>query len=466
VLGLAAAWAGVRALAAASANYLPLQKTVSVDGRVLAFTLAATILTALLFGMAPALAAVRTDLVENLKEGGRGGGEGSRRNRFRAALVVLEVALALLLAIGATLTARSLVRLEAVDPGFRPEGVLRASLTLPKATYAEPSRRVNFYRELVAKVRSIPGVTGAGVVSHLPFSNSKGGSDIQVEGAPAPRPGEQSIAFTRAIDPGYFPAVGAVLARGRFFDERDPVGPPVAIINETMARRCWPAQDAIGKRFRQVGALLTVVGVIHDIRQTSLADEPDMEVYLLHVMTAEGAMHLVVRTPGDPMRLAPTVRAALRELDKDLPLSNPGTLAEMVSDSTRARHFSAALLGSFALMALLLAAVGIYGVVSYVVAQRTHEIGIRMALGAGRGSIALMVVGRAIALGGAGVVAGIAASLALTRLLRSMLFGVSATDPGIFAGVALFLLFVTALAGYIPARRAAGVDPMTALRAE
>ena len=468
-LGLAAAWAGARALAAASTTWLPYQKDISVDARVLGFTLAAALATVLLFGLAPSLACARSNLVENLKEGGRAG-EGLRGARFRNLLVVVEVALALLLAIGATLTARSLVRLQAVNPGFEPEGVLKANLTLPSDTYKDPPQRINFYRSLAEALRTIPGAAGAGVVSSLPFSFSKSGSDIQVEGAPPRRPGEQLIAFIRAADPGYFPAVSARLVRGRLFDARDPAGVPVAIINEAMARRGWGGQDPVGRRFTvgRGGTPLTVCGVIADVRQTSLADDPDMEVYMPYPEMPNPAMSLVVHSSGgqDPRRLLPAVRAALKSLDKDLPLSNVGTLAEDVAHSMRARRFSVALLGGFAAIALLLAAVGIYGVVSYSVARRTHEIGVRMALGAARGRIAASIVGQAASLGLIGVAAGVAGALALTRLLRSMLFGVSATDPLVFAGASLFLLAVAALAGYVPARRAAGVDPSEALREE
>jgi putative ABC transport system permease protein len=465
-LGLAAAWGGVRALASAS-GYLPFQETVSIDGPVLLYMLGAVLLTILLFGLAPALAAAGGDLAENLKEGGRTGGDGVQRNRFRAALVVMEVALALLLVIGATLTARSLVRLQAVDPGFKAAGVLTAYLSLPPESYSEPSRRVNFYRSLLARLETMPGVKGAAIVSHLPFSYAKSGGDVVVEGAPPPRPGEKLIVFGRSVDPKYFETIQVRLLRGRFFEAKDPTGPPVAIINEAMARRCWPGQDPVGKRFGDgKGHWLTVVGVIADLRQTSLADAPDMESYMPHVQSAEGDMALVVRTAVAPMRLAPAIRAAVRELDKDLPISEIGTLANSISHSTRSQRFSVALLGAFAALALLLAAVGVYGVISYSVARRTHEIGVRLALGAERGAIVGMMVGRAVLLGGVGIALGVAGGLALTRLLRSMLYEVSATDPAVFAGVSLFLLAVVALAGYFPARRAARVDPTIALHHE
>ncbi len=466
-LGLLAAWAGVRALAAAKA-YLPFQKSVTIDNRVLAFTVVAALLTILLFGLAPALAAARSGVAANLKEGGRGGGEGIRTSRFRGALVVGEVGLALLLAIGASLMARSMARLQAVDPGFDAAGVWKGFVTLRGENYTEPAKRINFYRALSAKLTALPGAKGAGLVSHLPFGGSKSGSDLVVEGAPPPKPGEPTIAFFRTVDAGYFPAIRAKLARGRYFNDHDPPGYPVAIVNEALARKGWGSQDPVGKRMGDGNPAhwMTVVGVVKDLRQSSLSDPPDLEVYLPYAQNPGATMAIVARTGGDPQRLAPAIRKVVRELDKDLPLADVGLLADSIAQSTRSRRFSTWVLGGFAALALVLAAVGIYGVISYSVTRRTHEIGIRMALGAERSRIAAMVVGRALLLAGIGVIAGLAGGLALTRLLRSMLFGISATDPAVFAGASLFLLAVAALAGYVPARRAARIDPGIALREE
>jgi putative ABC transport system permease protein len=464
-LGLLAAWGAVRVLVAGS-GYLPFQENVSIDGMVLWFTLGATVLTTLLFGMAPAMAAVRTNLVENLQEGGSAG-EGVRRSGLRATLVIVEVALALLLAIGATLTARSLMRLEAVNPGFNPDGVLTASLTLPQEAYPKPTQRVSFYKALLQRLNSAPGVKSASMVSHHPFSYSKSGESVIVEGAPPPLPGQKPVVFFRKIDPKYFETLQVPLLKGRFFDEHDPRGSPVAIINENMARHCWPGQDPVGRRFGGDDKnWITVVGVVGDMRQSSLGEPPDMEAYVPHTEIPDAAMAMVVRTNMDPLRLAPTLRSAVNELDKELPLSDIGTLAGSIAHSTREQRFTVALLGAFALLALALAAVGIYGVISYTVTSRTREIGVRMTLGAERRRIIGMVVRRAMLLGCVGVAVGIVTGLALTRFLRSMLFGVSATDPAVFVGVSLVLLAVTALAGYVPARRAARVDPMVALRHE
>jgi putative ABC transport system permease protein len=467
-LGLALAWASVRALVAAEVA-LPFVRRLAVDVSGLGFGAAAALLTPILFGLAPALATAQTALAANLQEGSRGAGEGVRRGRFSSALVVAEVALALLLVIGAALSILSLKKLQAVNPGFKPEAVLTAEIMLPGSSYAEPARRAGFFRTLLERIQALPGVQAAGMVSHLPFGGSKSGADVTVEGAPPPKPGDRLIAFMRTVDPGYFRVLQVPLRRGRFFTARDSSGPPIAIINETMARRCWPNQDPVGRRFgagSRPAAWFTVVGVIGDVRSTSLAEEPDLEYFFPHAMLPAPAMALVIRTPLDPLRLAPAVRAAVRELDRDLPLSDVAALSSAITRSTGTRRFSTALLGIFALLALLLASAGIYGVVSCSVTRRTREMGVRIALGATPGRIAAMVVGRALLLGAAGVAIGMAASLALTRLLRSMLFGVSAADPGVFAGAASFLLAVAALAAYLPARRAARVDPSVALRHE
>jgi len=367
------------------------------------------------------------------------------------------------------LTARSLARLQAVDPGFAPDGLFKAGLTLPADAYNDVPKRVNFYRALAERVALLPGVSAAGLVSQLPFSFSKSASDVSVEGAPPPKPGEQTIVFTRTADPGYFQAIGARLVRGRWFDARDATGATLAaIVNQAMARRCWPGQDAVGKRFAigRGGSWWTVVGIVQDLRQTSLSDAPDPEAYMPHAQIGSAAMSIVVRANGDPLRLAPAVRAALRTLDKDLPLSNAGSLVEDVSHSMRARRFSVVLFGAFAVIALLLAAVGIYGVISYSVARRTHEIGVRMALGAQRLDVQWMVLARGLRLTAVGIVVGLALSAAATRLLRSFLYGISPLDPVAFAGAVLAWVLIAMLASYLPARRAARIDPAISLRYE
>ena len=466
-IGLLLAWGSVRALTSAQIS-LPFLRKAALNAPVLGFTVAAALLTTLLFGTAPALAASRTDLVENLKEGGRGTGESAARGRFRAGLVVIEIAMALLLVIGATLTIRSLANLQAVNPGFNPEAILTADIALPPSSYAEAPRRVGFFKMLLEKVAASPGVQAAGMATNPPFSGSKSGNDVWAEGAPPSKSGESLIAFFRSVDPDYFRALEVRLVRGRFFTERDPAGTPVAIINEAMARRLWPNQDPLGKRFApgRSTAWLTIVGVVSDVKSMSLADPPDLEYYLPYKMSPAPVMSLVVRTKLDAQRLNAVLRAAVRELDRELPVSEVATLSDSIARSTSARRFSVTLLGVFAGLALLLAAVGIYGIVSHSVTRRTQEIGVRMSLGAHPRNIAGMVVGRALLLGAAGVAVGVGGSFALTRLLHTMLYGVSATDPAVFVAASAFLLLVAAVAAYVPARRAARVDPLIALRHE
>ena len=464
-LALFAAWGATRALAAAP-GYVPFQDTVAIDAPVLWFMLGATLLTVLLFGLTPGLAASHPRLAGHLQESSRTG-EGITHSRLREILVVTEVALALLLAIGAMLTTRSLIRLQAVDPGFNADGVLTASLTLPEENYSKPETRVNFFETLIERLSAIPGVKSASMVSHLPFSYSKSGGDVTIEGAPPRQPGDKLIVFGRSIDPGYFQAMQVRLLRGRFFNAHDPVGPPVAIINETMARRCWPNQDPVGKRFGDgKGHWLTVVGVVASMRQSSLADEPDMESYVPYRQSPGFTMGLVLRTTMDPLQMAPALRSAVARQDKEMPVSEIGTLVVNIAHSTRERRLTVGLFAAFALLAMVLAAVGIYGVISYSVARRTHEIGIRMALGAKRSDVLRLVVGQGLKLALIGVAVGIAAALALTRFLASMLYGIQPTDPLTFIAVSLILIGVALLACYIPARRAAKVDPMVALRYE
>ena len=302
----------------------------------------------------------------------------------------------------------------------------------------------------------------------MPFGGSKSGNDVIAEGAPAPGEGEQKIAFVRTVDPGYFRLIQTPLLRGRFFVPSDPAGGPVAIVNETLARRLWPGQDAVGKRFApgRGSTWITVVGLTRDIRSTSLAEEPDAEYFMPYAQTPGLTMSVLVRSRLDPMRLAPVLRAAVSQLDREVPVSEVVSLSGGLARSVGARRFSAFLLGGFAALALLLAAVGIYGVISYSVERRTREIGIRMALGASRNGIAGRVAGQALLMAGTGIVIGAAAGVALTRLLRGMLYGVSATDPLVFAASAAMLAAVSAAAAFLPALRASRTDPAIALRHE
>jgi putative ABC transport system permease protein len=361
---------------------------------------------------------------------------------------------------------RSLVRLQETRPGFNPEGLLTASITLPASKYPEPAQRVVFYDRLMRRIEAVPGVKAASMTSSLPLSGNNQGVGLIIEGAPPPRPGEVPIFYTRSVDRRYFQAMQIPVKRGRYFTEQDTGAVRVAVINETMAKRYWPDKDPVGKRFGNGRNWITVIGVAGDLRHTSLAQAPDPEFFEPYSQSPRPEMVLTVRAGTDPLRLAPALRAAVREVDTDLPISRLGIMSDSVSESTASQRFSVVLLTIFAAMALALAAVGIYGVISFSVARRTREIGIRMAMGARASDVLRMVVGQAVFLAMIGVVLGVAGGLALTRVIGSLLYNVSATDPATFIAVSLVLIGVAALASYIPARRAARVEPTVALRWE
>lgn len=469
VLGVALAYCGVAGLVALGAEQFPMLRQARLDLPVLAFTMLVSLLTGLLFGIAPALAVSRADVHGTLKEGGRASTESRGRNRLRGLLVVSEVALALLLMIGASLMMRSLLNLQDVNPGFRAAGVLTASINLPASRYANPGQREAFYRQLEERLEAAPGVSAAGISSVLPMGGVNQGGSWLVEGHPVTNPADVPLLYFRIVNPRYFQALQIPLKRGRTFTVQDNQGAPrVVIVNETLARRYWPNQDPIGKHIgdgRPEG-WMPVVGVVGDVRHMSLAQEPEPELYLPLAQNPEPGMRLAVRTPADPLRFAPVLRRTVMELDRDQPLSRVGSMEQAVSDAVATQRFSALLLGVFAAVALVLAAIGIYGVISFAVTCRTHEIGVRVALGARRADVLRAVVGQGTVLALIGVAIGLAAAFSLTRLLGSLLYGVKATDPLVFAGVSLLLTAVAALASYIPARRAASVDPMVALRYE
>lgn len=470
-LGLLLAYWGIRLLMLLAPARIPFLGDTRIDGLVLAFTALASIVTGVIFGLAPALTAARIDVHRTLMEGGRSGSEPRGGRRLRSLLVVSEVALALVLLIGAGLLIQSFIRIQEVEPGFVPEGVLTASITLPSQKYAQPEQRINFYRQVIERLQAQPGIKAAGLVSILPLSGNNAGFGVQIEGRPPAQPGEAPIFYYRSASEEYFRALGTPLRKGRFFDQRDIAGAPrVGIINETAARRFWPGEDPIGKRINQGGGAqdswVSIVGVIGDIRHMSLTREPDPEIFEPYAQWPFPNMSLCVRTTSDPPLPGPTLQRLVREIDKDVPVSRVAGLEQTLADSLAPRRFAAALLGIFAGAALLLAAVGIYSVISYLMVRRTHEIGVRMALGAGRGDVLRMVVGMGVWLAAVGVGVGLAAALVLTRVSRSLLFEVAATDPVIFAGVALLLMAVAGLASYLPARRAARLDPVLALRHE
>jgi predicted permease len=446
--------------------------SLGLDGRVLAFTSVLALAAGALAGLAPALQMTRSDLASTLRDGTRAGSVTSRGRRTLRALVVVETALAVLLAVGAGLLMRSFTRLTAVDPGFRPRGVLTAQVTLNGPRYPSP-RIAAFYAAALERIRAVPGVEVAGAVSNLPMSGTESISDFIAEGRPRPEPGRNPSADRRAATPGYFEALGIPLRRGRLFRDGDAAeAPRVAVIDETLARTYWPGADPIGKRFHRGSAdtkkpnWITVVGVVGNVRNSGLHVEPRPQVYLPETQDTFSVMSLAVRTKGDPRRLAAAVRAAVHAVDPDQAVSDVMTMEEMVDRALAGRRFNLVLLSLFAGLALVLSVVGIYGVMSYSVAQRTRELGLRMALGARRRAVLALVVREAGALTLGGLVAGLVLSLAATRVMASLLFGVGATDPVTLAAVSIGLALVSLVAAYVPGQRATRVDPMVALRAD
>jgi len=468
-LGLLLAVWGIDALRALEPADLPRLKEIRVDLAVLGFTAAASLVTGLIFGLAPAIQISRTDLNVTLREGERGSG-GSSRGRVRGALVVAEIALALVLLIGAGLHLRSLHELQGVDPGFDTANLLTMRVSLPGSKYSAGAQGVSFYRQALERLDGLPGVRSAAAVSSLPLSDYDLIFTFHVEGRPPLPPSEQVSADWHAVSRDYFRTMGIPLVRGRFFTERDDASAPrVAIINETMARRTWPGEDPIGRRI-SIGigpeALREVVGVVKDVKQSGLDADIAMQVYEPYPQQAWQSMFFVLRAESVPEDLSASARRAILDVDKDQPVFGIRTMDQILSGATAQRRFNMLLLCLFAAVALALAAVGVYGVIAYSVAQRTHEIGIRMALGAQRRDVLGMVARQGLPLAVMGIASGLAGAAAVTRLMTSLLFGVSATDPATVTATALLMAAVAALACYIPARRATKVDPMTALRCE
>jgi len=472
--GALLAWWGVKALPKLAPAGYPMLSEVAMDWRVLTATLVISLGTGVVFGLAPAITLSGGGaLHEALKEGGRGGGETVARGRLRSALVVGEVALAMLLAVGAGLLIRSFGRLSGVDPGFNAGGLLTAQVN-PPPTRPVAQRRA-FYDELLARLETAPGVRACGITSNVPLTGSNSGTGMFVEGRPAPRPEDAPIVWFRTISRGYFRAMEIPLKRGRSFEPADETGgQSVALINETVARRFWPNEDAVGKRFTngppradRPTDWFTVVGVVGDLRHRGLDREPDAEIFWPYRGgLAVGGMSVVVRTDADGTRFAGTLRGVVAGVDRNVPVSQIRGGEQLLRDSMAPQRFSTVLLGLFAVVAVVLAGVGVYGVISYSVARRTREIGIRMALGARALDVVLMVVGKAMTLAGAGIVIGLLAAAALGRVIRTLLFGVSAVDPLIYATLTIVVAVAATLAAAVPARRAARVDPTVALRYE
>ena len=469
-LGLALAWAGARLLVNVNANILPRAKEISLDATVVLFTIAVAGLTGVLFGLAPAFHMAKTDLAAAFREGGRGNSIGFRRNALRSALVVGEVALALVLLCGAGLLMRSFYRLQGVDPGFDPHDVLTFRTNLPGAKYKTDEQQEGFYTRALERMRALPGVTMAGAAQIFPLA----GDDyilsfVQVGKPPVAQGNEPSAAFYAAT-PGYFGALRIPLKSGRDFTEHDRANAPqVAIISEAMARQFYPNENPIGQRLLIGGDRekpSEIVGVVGDVRDEGLESKGRPAMYRPAAQTPFTAMYFGVRTERDPAAAIAGVREVIRELDAELPLDAVGTVDGLVETSLSQRRFSMLLMGSFAGLALLLAMVGIYGVMSYSVTQATQEIGIRMALGAKRGDVLRIVLGYAAVLMGAGIVVGVAAALGTGRVLASQLFEVKSYDPVTYGLVGAVLAATALAACLIPACRAMRVDPVIALRNE
>ncbi|MGH9937775.1 MAG: ABC transporter permease [Blastocatellia bacterium] len=453
---------------------VPRLNEVSLDPQiapgVLGFTLLITLLTGVLFGLAPALQSARVSLIEALNESGRASGAGGREDsRLRNALVILETALAVVLLVGAGLLINSFVRLLRTPPGFNPEGVIVARTTLPAARYPEAERGKAVYRQALERIATLPGVQQVSVASTLPLA-SDWQIGVRIEGGGE---SEYYMPYGSWVSNDHFRAMGIPLKSGRAFTDEDRADTtPVVVINETMARRSWPGQDAIGKRIRWGGwnpqGWLTIVGVVADVKFSSLEAESPPTVYMpvFQIPRIRRDAIFIARTTADPVSLAAAMRREIGAVDADLPVYDIRTMNQVIAESVAQRRFTMSLLTIFAVTALSLAAIGLYGVLSYAVTQRTKEIGIRMALGGSRRDVLRLVVGQGMKMALIGALAGLIASFALTRLMKNLLFGVSASDPLTFVAVALLLTVVALVACWIPARRATKVDPMVALRCE
>ncbi|MBA2732355.1 MAG: ABC transporter permease [Acidobacteria bacterium] len=474
-LGLLLAVWGIDLLVAASPASVPRLGEIALDNRVLGFTLAVSALTGIIFGLAPAFNSSKTNLNESLKEGSRGSTEGARRSRVRSLLVVSEIALSLVLLVGAGLLIKSFVRLLDTSPGYEAGSVLSVTLPVSRSKYPTPEQQTTYVQELMTRTRALPGVEAVAITNLLPLGLRDRLNTFNIEGRPPAAPGARTAARNSVVTPDYFRTMSIPVQRGRSFTERDRDDtPPVIIVNEALAKRYFPGEEAVGKRIildddvtNEPLPSREIVGVVGNVRHNGLDEEVQPEYYNPFFQMPDRQMDLVVRSANaNPAALASTVRATIKGVDKDQLIWEVKTMDERISQSVAPRRFQMTLLGVFAALALVLASIGIYGVMSYAVTQRTHEIGLRMALGAQTKDVLRLVVGRGMMLAGLGIAAGLAASFALTRVMASLLYGVSATDPVTFTGIALLLAVVAFLASYIPARRATKVDPMIALRYE
>jgi putative ABC transport system permease protein len=463
--GLLLAWWGVELLLKIAPDDLPRAHDIRLDTRVAGFTLLVSLLTGIVFGLLPALQSSKIDLGATLKEGGRDAA-GLLRRRLRGFLVVSEVALAFVLLIGAGLLIRSFARLTEVDPGLDPRGVLTMDIALPFAKYRD-GRGLTFFQQTLERVRALPGVEAAATVFPLPLSGGHTSGGFAIEGRQSPTDQTFNAGF-RFISPDFFKTFRIPLIKGRLLTESDGAKtPPVVVVNESLTRIYFPNEDPLGKRITPNGDVARViVGVVEDVKHSALDKQAKPELYRAIAQFPVTFMTLAVRTSGDPMQMLAAVREQVWAVDKDLPIINIETMERLMAKSVAPRQFNLLLLGAFALVGLALAGVGLYGVMSYTVMQRTREIGVRMALGANSGDVLRLVIGEGMKLALIGALLGLGGALALMRLLKSLLFDVSATDPLTFIVIATVLIIVALLACWIPARRATKLDPMTTLRSE
>ncbi len=469
--GLALAWWGTDLLVSLAPPDLLNLPQVQINAAVLGFTLGISLLTGVIFGLVPAFEATRLNLTESLKEGGKNIGGSTRSHRLRNSLVIAEIALALVLLVCAGLLIRSFARLQSVDPGFNASNVLTMKVGLPGRKYDTDQKRISFFREAIAQMQALPGVESAGAVSFLPFASPHAGTLVEIEGRPKMPPGQGLGTGGIVTDLNYFRAMRIPLKRGRLYTDQEAAEMRhVVVVNEAFARTNFPGEDPLGKRvviyMKDDNQPCEIIGIVGDSKHMNLDAEVKPMSYWPHPELVYSGMTFVIRTQGEPTAVANAARNVIRTLDPEQPVADVRTMESLIGTSVARARFNTLLLTIFAVVALLLAGVGIYGVMAYSVAQRTHEIGVRMALGARAGDVLKLVVRRGMTLALAGVALGVIASFALTRLMETLLFNVSATDPLTFAGVPLLLVLVALLACLIPARRAAKVDPMIALRYE
>ncbi|MFZ0211800.1 MAG: ABC transporter permease [Candidatus Acidiferrales bacterium] len=476
VLGLVFAIGGIHAMTRLIPMDMLSGAVVNLNSAVLLFAGGVVVLAAFIFGLAPALHATKPDIQTELKEGGRTASAGAPQNRLRGVLAIAEISLALILLVGAGLMMKSLYNLMNVNPGFRPDRVLTMEMDLRTQQYSKDPAILNFWQQTLDRVRALPGVESAAVGTVVPLTDSHSRGDITIEGMPLPRPGDFPHPDYHDVSSEYVRTLGIPLLRGRTFTDADNESSQlVGMINQKLARQYFPNEDPVGKRFmfghpdatgKKPPKWITIVGEVGDTKLYGLANPARLEVYVPFRQDASSDMNLLVKSAVDPTALISSIRAVVGSIDRDQPIFAISTMNQLRNDSIRTRRITLILLGAFSGLALILAAIGIYGVISYSVAQRTHEIGIRMALGAQRGDVLRMVLKQGVRIALAGVAIGFAVSIGLTRLMSSLLFSVGADDPATFAGAAVLLALVALLACYIPARRALRVDPVIALRYE